>query len=731
MQFRISDFVALAFTSLTLIQAKLHFTADELVSWPRPSKLTLSPNRTQGLYFTTTYDIETCKTTTRAYVLRFSLEVGSEPTTYDISTLFSTLDSVLTSPPASVWLDSRTLAFVYNHQLWSLPMPDDLQDILRYPSVARPPILVSPLGGLHDVGDLNFHAETGTLIFSARVVQQGRRKGFGDSALVYDKLFVRHWDTFIDPAARRQLFYVGVKGSRRPDQGWHFASEPVNLMRGTDLESPVAPFGGAEDYCLSPDGKELAFVSKAAGNDQAWSTKADVYTVPLDGGRPVRSLTEKSPGASSQPNYSPDGKYIAWLQMKEPQYEADKNRIVLYDRETEKVTELVSWWDRSPSTLEWLGDSKTLFLVAAEYGRSKVFCVSLASNSVRRVTKYDSVSEVKYLRDNVLVASFSSLVAPPEFYTIDVNRYYRMTRQSNINHERLKNYHLSEPEEFWFAGSDGREVHGFLLRPPDFRPWRKYPLAFLIHGGPQSAWADAWSTRWNLNVFASAGYFVVAINPHGSTGYGQNYTDSIRGDWGGRPYNDLMLGLDYVFETYRSIDKKRVCALGASYGGYMINWLNGHTDRFRCLVNHDGMFDAAHAYYTTDELYFNEHDFEGVPWEVPDRYLKFSPASYVWKWSTPTLVIHGAKDYRLVFGEGLATFTALQRRGVPSRLVYFPDENHWVLKPANSLRWHFEVFAWIDRYCHPHRYFASDAPRGGYASTHFNLSIPSPVAAIR
>lgn len=705
-----SSFLVLLVTLLAcyLAQAKLYFTADELVSWPRPSQLTLSPDKTHGLYFTTAYDIETRNTSVKAYVLKFSLEDGSSPITYDITKLFSRVGSTIKSPPTLLWLDRVTLAFVFDDQLWSLDMPSDLQDINRYPSLVRPPSNISPMKGFEDVSDLTYHAESKTLIFSAKTKKRSFRKDFGDSALVFDQLFVRHWDTFIDPEAKRQLFYVKVKKGKGSSPNWYFSVDPRNLLQGTELESPVAPFGDAGDYCLSPDGKELVFISKLPGRDQAWSTKADVYIVSIDGNQRPKSLTVENLGASSHPRYSPDGKYIAWLQMKEPQYEADRNRIILYERESEKITELVSWWDRSPSSLEWSGDSDSLFLTASEYGRSKVFYVKPSTNSVRRVTKYDSVSQLQFLRDNVFVASFSNLAAPPEFYTIDVNRYYRMTRQSDINNERLKNYFMSEPEDFWFQGAGGAEVHGFMLRPSNYSPWKKYPLAFLIHGGPQSAWENSWSTRWNPNVFANAGYFVVAINPHGSTGYGQNYTDAIRGDWGGKPYKDLMLGLDHVIKTYESIDKARVCALGGSYGGYMINWLNGHTDRFRCLVNHDGMFDAAHAYYTTDELYFNEHDFGGVPWESPEKYQKFSPSSYVWKWSTPTLIIHSAKDYRLVDGEGLATFTALQRRGITSRLVYFPDENHWVLKPANSLRWHSEVFSWINRYCRPYQFSQLD-----------------------
>ncbi|KAJ9085557.1 Dipeptidyl-peptidase 5 [Entomophthora muscae] len=697
MKYNFLGLLAFLIICLGYCQAKLYFTSEELVSWPRPSKIVLSPEKTHGLYFTSAYDPRNHSTTVKAHVIEFSIREESKPKTHDITILFSKLGAVLKSPPSILWLDQVTLGFVFDNHFWSLCMPEDFQDIIRYPSLIRPPSNVSPLKGLEEVDDLTFHPKTGTLIFSAKVIRRSHREDFGDSALVFDQLFVRHWDTFINPDSKRQLFSVRVKRGKENNPIWYFASEPMNLLQGTELESPVAPFGDSGDYSLSPDGKELAFISKFPGREQAWTTKSDVYVVSLDGQSSPKSLTD-SLGASSQPQYSPDGKYIAWLQMKEPQYEADKNRIFVYERETGKITKLASWWDRSPSSLEWSGDSDTLLMIASEFGKSKVFNVKVSTNKLRQVTKYDSASDLQLLCENVFVATLSNLVAPPEFYTIALNNQTQITRQSNVNTERIKNYSLSEPEEFWFPGADGHQVHGLLLRPPTFSRWKKYPLAFLIHGGPQSAWENSWSNRWNPNVFANAGYIVVAVNPHGSTGYGQKFTDSIKQDWGGKPFKDLMLGLDYVIDNYESVDKERMCALGASYGGYMVNWINGHTDRFRCLVNHDGMFDAKHAYYTTDELYFNEHDFGGVPWASPKKFEKFSPSSYVWKWATPTLVIHSAKDYRLVDGEGLATFTALQRRGIASRLVYFPDENHWVLKPANSLRWHSEVFTWINRY---------------------------------
>jgi dipeptidyl aminopeptidase/acylaminoacyl peptidase len=257
---------------------------------------------------------------------------------------------------------------------------------------------------------------------------------------------------------------------------------------------------------------------------------------------------------------------------------------------------------------------------------------------------------------------------------------------------------MGAPEEFWFEGADGDQVHGWLLKPVGFKEGSKYPVAYLIHGGPQGSYTDHFHYRWNPQAYAGAGYVTVAVNFHGSTGYGQAFTDSIRRDWGGKPYRDLMLGLDHVIASYDYVDGERVCALGASFGGYMVNWIAGQTNRFACLVNHDGEFDVRASYFATEELWFPEWDFGGPPWEQAELFTRWSPAEHVGKWKTPMLVIHGAKDYRLPDTEGFATFNALQRLGVPSKFVYFPDENHWVLKSRNSVFWHDTVIAWLDEW---------------------------------
>ncbi|KAJ1802860.1 dipeptidylpeptidase, partial [Coemansia sp. RSA 2598] len=404
-------------------------------------------------------------------------------------------------------------------------------------------------------------------------------------------------------------------------------------------------------------------------------------------------------GASSSPAFSQDGSKIAYLQMDAPAYEADRNRIKIYSVANQTTVDVAEGWDRSPSHVDWVDDA-TLLVTYNEWGRNKLAKVDIATGAITPLVSKHSVGSVRRLEGtDTLLIDYSGFDLPTDLYAVSLNSSAEPKRVTNLNPEITKEM-LSPAEDLEFVGADNATIHGFILHPPNFDPEKKYPLAYVIHGGPQSSFLDAWSTRWNLNIFASAGFVTVAMDPQGSTGYGQNFTDAIRNQWGGRPYESLMKSLDQLLDSRPYIDDNRMAALGASYGGYMINWINGHTDRFKALVNHDGMFSTISTYYSTEELYFPETEFEGVPFDEKARenYERWSPERHVAKWKTPTLVIHSEKDYRLVVSEGLSTFTALRRQGVPSRLLYFPDENHWVLKPANSLRWHQEVIGWIKKW---------------------------------
>ncbi|MGH9869704.1 MAG: prolyl oligopeptidase family serine peptidase [Candidatus Polarisedimenticolia bacterium] len=503
-------------------------------------------------------------------------------------------------------------------------------------------------------------------------------------ARTYTSLMFRHWDAWED-GKRSHIFVWPGRGT----------TGPVDLMKGLDADSPTKPFGGAEEFAWSPDGREIAFTAKMVSNP-AVSTDLDVYLVGADG-TGMRCLSERNEAVDTSPAWSPDGKTIAWLAMERPGYESDRQAVVLFDRANGRVRRLTEAWDRSAGSVVWARDGRSLLVTAGDTARMKIFSVDAASGRVTVLVGDHYNSALSVASGGRIVFLQDSLTSPAEVFSARLDGS-DITQLTHVNAERVAAARMSQPEEFWFVGAGGDRVHGWLLKPVDFRPGRRYPLAFLIHGGPQGSWDDHFHYRWNPQAYAGAGYVTVSIDFHGSTGYGQAFTDAIRGDWGGKPYDDLMKGLDHVLATYDFIDSGRMGALGASYGGWMVNWIAGHTDRFKCLVSHDGEFDVESSYYTTEELWFPEWEMHGPPYENKAMYEKFSPSTYVTQWKTPMLIIHGARDYRLVDTEGMAVFTALQRRGIPSKLLHFPDENHWVLKAKNSILWHETVIGWLDEW---------------------------------
>jgi dipeptidyl aminopeptidase/acylaminoacyl peptidase len=530
------------------------------------------------------------------------------------------------------------------------------------------------------------HPDCPTLQCTADRDREGEESGV--AGRVYDRLPVRHWDTWED--GKRSHVFVWTIGGDAP---------PVDLMKGVDADSPTRPFGGAEEIAWSPDGRQVAFTAKIRPRDAAWSTDTDIYLATADGGG-FRCLTEENEAVDTQPVFSPDGRRLAWLAMSRPGYESDRMRVTVLDLQSGAKTTLADGWDRSAGTLAWSPDGRRLLVTAEEAGRQKIFAIDARSGRVTPLVADHYNSDPRAVGRDRLVFLRDSLTAPADLWSAaaDGSGQRQLTR---VNAARLDAVAMGAVDEFWFAGAGGDRVHGWLVKPAGFRAGAQYPLAFLIHGGPQNSWSDHWHYRWNVQTYAGAGYVAVAIDFHGSTGYGQAFTDSIRTDWGGKPYEDLMKGLDHVLATYPFVDGSRACALGASYGGYMVNWIAGQTDRFRCLVSHDGEFDLRAGYYTTEELWFPEWDQGGTPWERPENYERWSPHRFVDRWKTPMLIVHGALDYRLPETEGIAAFNALQRRGVPSRFLHFPDENHWVLKAKNSILWHDTVLAWLKRWLAP------------------------------
>ena len=502
---------------------------------------------------------------------------------------------------------------------------------------------------------------------------------------LFKSLFIRHWDTWND-GRRSHLFVLPAAGG-----------DALDLMQEMDVDTPTQPFGGAEEITFSPDGKHLLFTAFAGGGDEAWSTNFDIFSVPVDGATPPKNLTAENKAWDTLPVFSPDGRTLAWLAMKRPGFEADRYRIMVRSWPKGDARTLTEGWDRSPGNMAWSPDGRAIWVTAANLGQNSLYTVDARTGTARIVVKTGTLRSFGFSGRSVIFG-MDKLDSPVELYRVD-QRGRGMTQLTTINAKKVAAARMGTYEQFSFPGWNGEKVYGYVVKPADFKADTKYPVAFLIHGGPQGSFGNDFHYRWNPQVYAGAGFAAVMVDFHGSVGYGQAFTDSISGDWGGKPLEDLQKGLAHALKTYSWLDGNRIGALGASYGGYMINWIAGNwPDRFRCLINHDGNLDERLAYFDTEELWFPEWEHGGTPWNNPEGYEKHNPVNFVKNWKTPMLVIHGARDFRVVETQGFSTFTALQRKGIPSQLLYFPDENHWVLKPHNSILWHDTVIEWLKRW---------------------------------
>ncbi|MFQ5927679.1 MAG: S9 family peptidase, partial [Terriglobia bacterium] len=507
-------------------------------------------------------------------------------------------------------------------------------------------------------------------------------------ARLYDALLYRHWNSWSE-GKRSHLFILPADGS----------STPRDLTPG-DFDVPPFSLGGPDDYAFSPDSRDLCF-ARNTDPDPALSTNSDLWLVPVTGGKPKKITT--NPAWDGSPLYSPDGRWIAFRAQARARFEADRFRLQLYERATGKIISLTEKFDHWVDEFVWAPDSRTIYFTAPVQAQSPLFAVSVPAGLPAQAGRVREIVSASYNAGlglspdgRTFVFTRQSLSAPAEVWRANVGggRAAPLTRTNQAIVSRVE---WSTVEEFHFAGAGGRRVQGWLLKPPGFDPQKKYPLVFMVHGGPQSVWANTFHYRWNAQLFAAPGYVVALLNPRGSVGWGQKFIDEISGDWGGKVYEDLMNGLD-TLTALPYVDAERICAVGGSYGGYMANWLAGHTERFRCLISHAGVFNLTSMYGSTEELWFPEWELRGTPWTNPESYARWSPHRYVRNFRTPTLVIHGARDYRVPLAEGLQLFTSLQRQKVPSKFLYFPDEGHWILKPQNSELWYQTVHAWLAQY---------------------------------
>jgi len=511
------------------------------------------------------------------------------------------------------------------------------------------------------------------------------------SGVVYDGLFVRHWDTWAD-GRRSRLFVAALpEGKAKP------VSSATSLTDRLDGDAPSKPFGGADEYTWSPDGASVVAAIRVAGKGEAWSTNFDLYQVAADGSSAPVNLTASNPAWDTGPVFSADGKTLFYRAMKRPGFEADRFGLMAMDLATKQVREIAPSWDRSADGIVVSKDGATIYTTAQDVGQHPLFAVDVASGTAKPVVAEGSISAFDIAGDTLAFTRNTLKTGDQLFTTTLAGAPLRAITPSA--QDMLKDVSFGDFEQFTFKGWNNETVHGYVVKPHDYVEGQKYPVAFLIHGGPQGSFGNGWSYRWNPQTYAGQGYAVVMIDFHGSTGYGQAFTDAISQHWGDRPLEDLQKGWAAAQQKYAFLDGGKACALGASYGGYMINWIAGNwNEPWKCLVNHDGVFDTRSMGYVTEELWFTEWENGGTPFDKPENYEKFNPVNDVAKWRVPMLVVQGEKDYRVPVDQGLSTFTALQRKGIESKLLYFPDENHWVLKPQNSILWHDTVNAWLKQH---------------------------------
>ena len=594
-----------------------------------------------------------------------------------------------TSSSAPRWSpDGKKIAFTTGGQVWIMDSDDgnDKEQITKISTGAASPVW-SPDGKwiaftsdvYPDCKDDECNKKRDEQAESSKV-----------KAHIVTRLLYKHWDEWRD-VKRTHVFVVSSKGGAARE-----------LTTG-DWDAPPYAAASGVDYAFSPDSSEIAFL-RNPDKVEAISTNSDIYVMPLNGGA-AKNITVRNRGYDASPIYTRDGKFIIYRSQATAGFEADRWRLMAYNRATGASVELTKGFDQQVDDVVLSPDGNHIYFTAGEHGKAPIFRVASGGGVPQRIVPNIFASGLRITPDGRrLVFLSSSMIAAPEVYSVNTDGS-GLTALTSENRELHASENLKAAEDVEWTGAMGRKIHGFIVKPANFDPAKKYPLLVLIHGGPQSAWYDNWSYRWNPQVFANAGYVVFAPNPRGSLGYGQQFVNEISGDWAGKVYVDLMNGVADVLRRNSYLDRNRVGAAGASYGGYMINWILGHNNdprfRFKVLVSHDGVYNLESMYATTEELWFPEWEFKGTPWTNPAMYSRWSPHKFVQNFNTPILIIHGELDYRVPIGEGMQLFTAVQRKGIDSKILIFPDEGHWVLKPQNLQLWFNTILDWVDKYLQP------------------------------
>ncbi len=655
------------------------FSIDDLVRLSRVSEAALSPDGRYVLYTQRDTDMDANKGRTDLW----QVEVGADAKPLRLTQNEANDTSGRWSP------DGKRIYFLSTRsgssQVWRLDRSGgEAMQVTRLP-VDVNAFDVAPRGD-RLLLSLDVYADCADLDCTAkRVAEDEKSKASG---MAFDRVFVRHWGSWMD-GRQATLYAIGL------DAQGAVSGNPVSLTGKLDADVPSRPFGGAEEFTFSPDGTKVAFAARVKGKSEPWSTNFDVYEVPVDGSTGPRNLTDDNDAWDTQPAWSPDGQWLAWIAMSRPTYEADRFELKLRNLKSGETRSVTRDWDHSIGAFQFSHDGRRVIADADRLGQHALFAIDLKSGKVTTLVEQGQVTEFDVGAQRIVYA-LASLGGPVDLYSI-AGSGGKSARLTRVNETLLSQRQLGAYEQFSFAGWSGETVHGYVMKPARFAEGEKYPIAMIVHGGPQVSFGNAWSYRWNPQVYAGAGYGVLFIDFHGSPGYGQAFTDSINQDWGGKPLEDLRKGFAAATAKFPWLDGERACALGASYGGFMMNWIAGNwNDGFRCLVNHAGIFDQRSMGYMTEELWFTEWEFGGPVYDKDENYEKHNPLNHVKQWRTPMLVTAGQLDYRVPYAQSIAAFNALQRRGIESRLVMYPDENHWILKPQNSVQWHTEVLGWLD-----------------------------------